>query len=57
VELPELAITSLHGRIVVQYGRTLAIRGLPHPDGETEGDYLWLIDITKVEHKKPQAGL
>ena len=57
VELPELAITSLHGRIVVQYGRTLAIRGLPHPDGETEGDYLWLIDITKVEHKKPEADL
>ena len=57
VELPELAITSLHGRIVVQYGRTLAIRGLPHPDGETEGDYLWLIDIKMVDFKKPETDL
>jgi hypothetical protein len=30
---------------------------LPHPDGETEGDYLWLIDITKVERKQPEADL
>ncbi len=55
IELPEIAITSLHGRSVLKPGRTLAIRGLPHPDHKTEGEYVWLVDITEVPNKKRKA--
>ena len=57
IELPEVEIRSLHGRSVVKRGRTLAIAGLPHPDGKTEGEFVWLVDITPVKKKRREAKL